>query len=44
MERHDVDSVAAFRMLAEASQDTNMKVHQVASWLVASRRDLIFSR
>ncbi len=40
MQRHDVDAVAAFRMLAEGSQNANMKLHQVAAWLVEHRRDL----
>ncbi|KDN23922.1 GAF and ANTAR domain-containing protein [Amycolatopsis rifamycinica] len=40
MERHDVDAVAAFRMLVEGSQDANMKLHQVAAWLVEHRRGL----
>ncbi|MGW3962032.1 GAF and ANTAR domain-containing protein [Amycolatopsis sp. NPDC005003] len=40
MQRHDVDAVAAFRMLVEGSQNANMKLHQVAAWLVEHRRDL----
>ncbi len=38
MNRHDLDAVQAFRMLVEASQDTNLKLHQVADWLVEHRR------
>ncbi|SDG04771.1 GAF domain-containing protein [Lentzea fradiae] len=37
MERHGIDSAAAFRMLVEASQTANMKLHQVAAWLVETR-------
>lgn len=37
MERHGVDAAAAFRMLVEASQTANMKLHQVAAWLVETR-------
>ncbi|WP_307793247.1 GAF and ANTAR domain-containing protein [Amycolatopsis sp. MtRt-6] len=40
MQRHDVDAVAAFRMLVESSQNANLKLHQVAAWLVEHRRDL----
>ncbi|WP_410651435.1 GAF and ANTAR domain-containing protein [Amycolatopsis sp. cmx-4-54] len=40
MQRHDLDAIAAFRMLVESSQSTNMKLHQVAAWLVEHRRDL----
>ncbi|MFJ7217406.1 GAF and ANTAR domain-containing protein [Amycolatopsis sp. NPDC098790] len=40
MQAHDVDPVHAFRMLVEASQHSNMKLHQVAAWLVEHRRDL----
>lgn len=39
MERHDVDTTRAFRMLVEASQAANIKLHEVATWLV-ERRDL----
>lgn len=39
MERHDVDDAAAFRMLVEASQSANMKLHQAAVWVVQNRRD-----
>ncbi|GHH39463.1 GAF and ANTAR domain-containing protein [Lentzea cavernae] len=38
MERHDVDDAAAFRMLVEASQSANLKLHQAARWLVENRR------
>lgn len=37
MERHDLDAASAFRMLVEASQSTNVKLHQAASWLVENR-------
>ena len=37
MERHDVDAASAFRLLVEASQSTNVKLHQVATWLVENR-------
>ncbi|MBE8520580.1 GAF and ANTAR domain-containing protein [Amycolatopsis sp. H6(2020)] len=40
MQRHNVDAVAAFRMLVESSQNANMKLHHVAAWLVDHRRDL----
>ena len=40
MQRHDVDSVAAFRMLVEGSQNANLKLHEVAAWLVENRREL----
>ncbi len=40
MQRHGVDAVGAFRMLVDASQQGNMKLHQVADWLVEHRRDL----
>ncbi|WP_353074042.1 ANTAR domain-containing protein [Amycolatopsis carbonis] len=40
MERHDLDGIQAFRMLGESSQTTNMKLHQVAVWLVDHRRGL----
>lgn len=39
MERHDVDTASAFRLLVEASQSANMKLHQVAAWLVENRRE-----
>jgi len=38
MERHDVEDAAAFRMLVEASQSANLKLHQAARWLVENRR------
>jgi ANTAR domain-containing protein/GAF domain-containing protein len=34
MLRNDIDGVQAFRLLLEASQDTNMKLVDVAAWLV----------
>ncbi|NGY64124.1 GAF and ANTAR domain-containing protein [Lentzea sp. NEAU-D13] len=37
MERHDVDAARAFRMLVEASQAANIKLHEVATWLVEKR-------
>jgi hypothetical protein len=40
VQRHDVDSTRSFRMLVEASQHGNMKLHQVAEWLVEHRHDL----
>ncbi len=40
MQRHDIDTAQAFRMLVESSQHTNMKLHQVAAWLVEHRREL----
>ncbi len=40
MERHDLDAASAFRMLVEASQSTNVKLHQSASWLVENRSRL----
>ncbi|WP_410651479.1 GAF and ANTAR domain-containing protein [Amycolatopsis sp. cmx-4-54] len=40
MERHDIDPVSAFQMLVESSQTTNMKLYQVAAWLVENRREL----
>ncbi|HEY7593437.1 MAG TPA: ANTAR domain-containing protein [Actinophytocola sp.] len=39
MERNGVDSATAFRMLAEASQHTNMKLYTVAEWLVENRHE-----
>ena len=40
MQRHDLDPTAAFRMLTEASQASNMKVRDIAAWLVAHRREI----
>ncbi|MBP2326979.1 transcriptional regulator with GAF, ATPase, and Fis domain [Kibdelosporangium banguiense] len=40
MERHRVDPAQAFRILVEASQHANMKLHQVATLLVTDRNDL----
>ncbi|MEU0884097.1 GAF and ANTAR domain-containing protein [Lentzea sp. NPDC005914] len=37
MERHGVDAASAFRMLVEASQTTNVKLHRAATWLVENR-------
>lgn len=37
MERHGVDAATAFRMLAETSQDSNVKLYKVAEWLVDHR-------
>jgi hypothetical protein len=34
MERFRVDTDAAFQMLVRASQDTNIKVTEVAHWLI----------
>jgi transcriptional regulator with GAF, ATPase, and Fis domain len=38
MQRHKLDPVQAFRMLVESSQETNLKLHQVATWLVENHR------
>lgn len=38
-ERFDVDADQAFQMLARSSQDTNMKVVDIAQWLCTHRRD-----
>ena len=38
IQRHDLDPSDAFRMLVEASQAANMKVRDIAIWLVANRR------
>ncbi|MYW94174.1 GAF and ANTAR domain-containing protein [Amycolatopsis rubida] len=41
MQRHDLDDeIRAFRVLVEASQNSNMKLHRVAAWLIEHRRDL----
>lgn len=37
MERHDLDDASAFRMLVEASQSINVKLHQAAARLVENR-------
>ncbi|KJK46862.1 antitermination regulator [Lentzea aerocolonigenes] len=37
MERHGLDAASAFRMLVEASQSTNVKLHDAATWLVENR-------
>jgi hypothetical protein len=36
MERFGVDDEAAFRMIVESSQQTNMKVTAVAEWVIGS--------
>lgn len=38
-ERFEVDDDQAFQMLARSSQDTNMKLVEVARWLVSNRGD-----
>jgi transcriptional regulator with GAF, ATPase, and Fis domain len=40
MERHGVDAARAFRMLVESSQAANIKLHEVATWLVEKRHGL----
>lgn len=40
MQRYGVNSGQAFRMLVDSSQHTNMKLRQVAAWLVEHHRDL----
>jgi GAF domain-containing protein len=40
MQRHDLDPLGAFRMLVESSQTANVKLHEVAAWLVEHRREL----
>ncbi|MEV6905244.1 GAF and ANTAR domain-containing protein [Amycolatopsis sp. NPDC051372] len=40
MQRHDLDPVQAFRLLVESSQASNLKLHDVAAWLVGHRREL----
>ena len=37
MERFEVDGEAAFQMLVKSSQDTNMKLTEVAHWLTTDR-------
>ncbi len=37
MERHRVDPAQAFAMLVEASQNANVKLHDVAAWLIDNR-------
>jgi hypothetical protein len=37
MERFDITDDAAFQMLVTTSQETNMKLHDVAAWLVGER-------
>jgi len=38
MERFSIDAIAAFAMLVHSSQDTNMRVADVARWLAAEPR------
>lgn len=40
MQRHDIDPAQAFRILVESSQHTNLKLSQVAAWLIEHRREL----
>ncbi len=40
MQRHGIDPVRAFQMLVESSQAANMKLHQVAGWLVEHHHEL----
>ncbi|WP_410592792.1 GAF and ANTAR domain-containing protein [Amycolatopsis sp. lyj-23] len=40
MARHAVDPVQAFRLLVEASQTTNVKLRDVAAWLVEHHREM----
>ncbi|MGW4488370.1 GAF and ANTAR domain-containing protein [Amycolatopsis sp. NPDC004368] len=40
MQRHDIDAVQAFRLLVESSQTTNLKLNEVATWLVEHRREV----
>ena len=37
MERFDIDDEAAFQMLVKSSQDTNLKLTEVARWLATDR-------
>jgi len=39
MERFDVDDQTAFQMLVRSSQDTNVKLIDVARWLTGNRRE-----
>ncbi|MET8846029.1 ANTAR domain-containing protein [Amycolatopsis sp. NPDC004625] len=39
MQRHDLDSASAFRLLVEASPNANVKLNEVAAWTVEHRRD-----
>ena len=41
MERFDLDAVAAFALLVDASQNTNMKLVDVATWLTTERSDTL---
>jgi AmiR/NasT family two-component response regulator len=36
MERHKLDAEGAFQMLVHASQDTNLKLTKVATWLTGN--------
>ncbi|WP_410665317.1 GAF and ANTAR domain-containing protein [Amycolatopsis sp. lyj-84] len=40
MQCHGIDSLRAFQMLVETSQASNMKLHQVAAWLVEHHQEL----
>ncbi|MEA5361009.1 GAF and ANTAR domain-containing protein [Amycolatopsis sp., V23-08] len=40
MQRHALDPVQAFRMLVESSQNANMKLNEVAAWLVENHGEL----
>lgn len=40
MQRHGVDPIQAFRMLVDSSQHTNMKLREVAAWLVEHRGEM----
>ncbi|WP_410665360.1 GAF and ANTAR domain-containing protein [Amycolatopsis sp. lyj-84] len=40
MQRHNVDAVQAFAMLVDASQATNVKLYEVALWLVGHRGEV----
>ncbi len=40
MQRHDLEPEQAFHMLVSSSQNANMKLRDVAAWLVEHRREL----
>jgi transcriptional regulator with GAF, ATPase, and Fis domain len=40
MQRHDIDEARAFHLLAQTSQQSNMKVRDIAAWLVRNRREI----
>jgi hypothetical protein len=40
MHEHDLDPAVAFCMLIEASQASNMKLRDIAAWLVIHRREV----